>query len=217
MQYQPRTDWCYGCADRVGSRKFRQLTINNVCEDCDKRIKPENRIIESILEWEGECRRRGSNKCVVKNLKAQEIRKLERDKWLREEERQLIGVFNQLQVEMIGIWWRETAAHRLNWNSSKVKSVIKRVRYYNELKPVSVADHVLKFVSSDYLTARQIRCNFEGFTVVWICMTLEKLVKDKRIEKKVNRPYETLYRLLPIDYTIASKSLVTNRIEYGCV
>ena len=199
MQYQPRTDWCYGCADRVGSRKFRQLTINNVCEDCDKRIKPENRIIESILKWEGECRRRGPNKCVVKNLKAQEIRKLERDKWLCEEERQLIGVFNQLQVEMIGIWWRETAAHRLNWNSSKVKSVIKRVRYYNELKPVSMADHVFKFISNDYSTARQIRCNFEDFTVVWICMTLEKLVEDKRIEKKVNKPYETLYRLLPID------------------
>jgi len=199
MQYQLRTDWCYGCADRVGSRRFRQLTINNVCEDCDKRIKPENRVIKSILEWESECQRRGPNKCVAKNLEAQEIQKLERDKWLCEEERQLIGVFNQLQVEMIGIWWRETAAHRLNWNSSKVKSVIKRVRYYNELKPVSVADHVLKFVSSDYLTARQIRCNFEGFTVVWICMTLEKLVKDKRIEKKVNRPYETLYRLLSID------------------
>ena len=199
MQYQPRTDWCYGCADRVGSRRFRQLTINNVCKDCDKRIKPENRVIKSILEWENECRRRGPNKCVVKNLKAQEIQKLERDKQLCEEERQLIDTFNQLQVEMIGIWWRETAAHRLNWNSSKVKSVIKRVRYYNELKPISVADHVLKFVSNDYLTARQIRCNFEGFTVVWICMTLERLVKDKRIEKKVNKPYETLYRLLPID------------------
>lgn len=199
MQSKLRTDWCYGCADRVGSRKFRQLTINNVCEDCDKRIKPEDKIIKSILEWEGECRRRGPNKCVVKNLEAQEIRKLERDKWLCEEERQLIGVFNQLQVEMIGIWWREIAAHRLNWNSNKVKSVIKRVRYYNELKPVSMADHVFKFISNDYLTARQIRCNFEGFTVTWICMTLEKLVKDKRIEKKVNRPYETLYRLLPID------------------
>ena len=199
MQYQPRTDWCYGCSDRVGSRRFRQLTINNVCEDCDKRIKPENRVIKSILEWERECQRRGPSKCVVKDLEPQEKQKLERDKQLCEEERQLIGVFNQLQVEMIGIWWRETAAYRLNWNSSKVKSVIKRVRYYNELKPVSVADHVLKFVSSDYLTARQIRCNFEGFTVVWICMTLEKLVKDKRIEKKVNRPYETLYRLLSID------------------
>ena len=199
MQYQPRTDWCYGCADRVGSRRFRQLTINNVCEDCDKRIKPENRVIKSILEWESECQRRGPSKCVVKRLEPQEERKLERDKWLCEEERQLIGVFNQLQVEMIGIWWRETAAHRLNWNSSKVKSVIKRVRYYNELKPVSVADHVLKFVLNDYSTARQIRCNFENFTVVWICMTLERLVKDKRIEKKVNRPYETLYRLLSID------------------
>ena len=199
MQFKLRTDWCYGCADRVGSRRFRQLTINNVCEDCDKRIKPEDKIIKSILEWEGECQRRGPNKCVVKNLEAQEIRKLERDKWLCEEERQLIGIFNQLQVEMIGIWWRETAAHRLNWNSNKVKSVIKRVRYYNKLKPVSMADHVFKFISNDYSTARQIRCNFESFTVTWICMTLEKLVKDKRIEKKVNKPYETLYRLLPID------------------
>lgn len=191
MQYQPRTDWCYGCADRVGSRRFRQLTINNVCKDCDKRMKPENRVIESTIEWK--------DKYQVKRLKPQEKRKLERDKQLCEEERQLIDTFNQLQIEMIGIWWRETAAHRLNWSSSKVKSVIKRVRHYNELKPVSVADHVLKFVSNDYSTARQIRCNFEGFTVVWICMTLERLVKDKRIEKKVNKPYETLYRLLPID------------------
>ena len=182
MQYQPRTDWCYGCADRVGSRRFRQLTINNVCKDCDKRIKPENRVIESIVE-----------------SKKPQKPKPERCKRLIKEERQLIDVFNQLQSEKIGIWWRESAAHRLNWNSTKVKTVIKRTRKYNELRPISIADHILAFVSNDYTTARQIRCNFEGFTLVWIWTTLEKLAEDKRIERKVNKPYETLYRLLPID------------------
>src|SRR6476469_2393045 len=35
--FTPKTDWCYECADRIGIRKFRQLTANGVCQDCDKK------------------------------------------------------------------------------------------------------------------------------------------------------------------------------------
>ena len=239
MQYQPRTDWCYGCDDRVGSRRFRQLTINNVCEDCDKQGKQSKPQHTSQVKVEAKTRllqpARSKRKAEVQqkqeSLKVERLKRKteaqEKKEFLKaeliKEENQLVETFDRLQTEAVGREWRHLAAQRLGWNFLKLRRVAYRVKKYNNLEPTLIKEQVLKFVTEEHQTLKQISRNFERFSMQWIYEVLERLANDQSIEKKLiqktvgkKKTYETLYRL-PQHHTIASKSLVTNRIEYGCV
>lgn len=194
IQVKVKADWCYGCVDRVGVQRFRQLTVNNVCVDCDKQLKPENRKPEPAIEWGNQPQ---TKKITKEKFEPQKEQKLEKDERLSKEEQELITVFYQLQLEMVGNLWREPAAQQLGWDVDKVKNVIKRVRAYQELRPIPVENHLIKFVTTEYQTAKQIAEKLNRFGVLWVYMNLEKLATQQRIEKITNQPYETLYRLPP--------------------
>jgi hypothetical protein len=113
-----------------------------------------------------------------------------------QQEIELIAVFNQIQQENKGIWWRKEAASRLGWSDSLLKEVIKRVRRHKELKPTPMTEVVLKFVTEDYQSARQILAELPTAKIDWVHISLERLAKEGRITRLYNRPYETKYKLL---------------------
>lgn len=228
QELKTRTDWCYSCVNRVGERRFRQLTINQVCQDCDKYITPtlcpEPRLIVELPPQKPKPsqhkpsphkspRKQYPSVAEKEKIERGKARLEERTRLFKEQEAQLIQVFNELQSEREGVWWRKLAAKRLGWHPSLVDQTIRRVRQYHDLRPIPITDQIIKFVTDDWQTARQILQNFRTFTIDWVCVNIEKLVQEGRVEKQTNRPYQTLYRLPQIDQTIASKSLTTNRTE----
>lgn len=91
---------------------------------------------------------------------------------------------------------------------------------YNYLEPIPLKEQVLKLVTGEYQTLKQISRNFQDFSRQWIYEILERLANERSIEKKLiqktvgkKKTYEMLYRLPQTNQTIASKSLVTNRTE----
>jgi Fe2+ or Zn2+ uptake regulation protein len=111
-------------------------------------------------------------------------------------------MFNQLQTESIRREWRQLAAQRLGWNFLKLRRVIWRVKKYNNLELTPVKEQVLKFVTEEHQTLKQISRNFQEFSRQWIYEILERLASEGYIEKKPTqktvgkkKTYETLYRL----------------------
>lgn len=211
FQAKVKTDWCYGCVNRVGERRFRSLTINKVCQDCDKYITPKL-YPEPIVEpppplklkpsqhkpsLSKSPRKRYPSVAEKEKTERGKARLEERTRIFKEQETQLIQVFNELQSERKGVWWRKLAAKRLGWHPSLVDQTVRRVRQYHDLKPIPVTDQIIKFVTNDWQTARQILQNFRTFTIDWVCTNIEKLVREGRVEKQMNRPCQTLYRLPP--------------------
>lgn len=198
-----KTTWCYGCVNRVGVRKFRELTAEGICQECDSSLRKNNPTAHSILvqsAHESATETAQSNR-IKKRIQVAQKRiediKIHADRQLlfEQQEKELIAVFNQIQEENKGIWWRKDAADRLGWSDSLLKEVVKRVRRYKELKPTPMTDVVLKFVTSDYQSARQILTKLPSAKVDWVHTSLERLAKEGRITRFYNRPYETKYRL----------------------
>lgn len=109
---------------------------------------------------------------------------------------------------------------RMGWNFLKLRRVIWRVKKYNNLEPTPLKEQVLKLVTGEYQTLKQISRNFQDFSIQWIYEILERLASEGCIEKKPTqktvgkkKTYEMLYRLPQTNQTIASKFLVTNRTE----
>jgi hypothetical protein len=210
--FKSKTNWCYGCVDRVGVRKFRELTAEGICQECDSSLRKNNPTAHSILvqsTHESAAKTAQSNR-IKKHIQVAQKRiqdieiHADRQRLFEEQERELIVVFNQIQEENKGIWWRKDAANRLGWSDSLLKEVIKRVRRYKELKPTPMTEVVLKFVTSDYQSARQILAKLPTAKVDWVHISLERLAKSGRITRLYNKPYESKYRLLETksDYTI---------------
>lgn len=199
-------------------RRFRPLTINGICADCDKQGKQSKPQHTSQVKVEVKTRllqpERLKRKAETQEKK--EFLKAES----RKEESQLVEMFNQLQTEAIGREWRHLAAQRLGWDFLKLRRVAYRVKKYNNLEPTPVKEQVLKLVTEEYQTLKQISRNFQGFSMQWIYEILERLASEGCIEKRPTqktvgkkKTYETLYRLPQAYQTIASKSLATNRTE----
>lgn len=201
--FTPKTDWCYGCVDRTGTRKFRQLTANGVCEECDqqgRRTKIQNIPQETVTtkstprsQQPARLRRKAEARKKQELLKAERLKKKieiqEKQEQLRaqklKEENQLIQTFNQLQAEAIGREWRQFAAQRLGWSFLKLRRVIWRVKKYNNLEPTAVKEQVLKLVTEEYQTLKQISRNFQKFSMQWIYEILERLANERCIEKRL--------------------------------
>jgi hypothetical protein len=195
-----KTNWCYGCADRVGVRKFRELTASGICQDCDSALKRKDPIAHSklvpILSGKAEQVVQPDHiKRRIQNSTEYREKCFQRQLLFEQQEKELIAVFEEIQEENRGVWWRKIAAERLIWNDSLIKEVIKRVRRYKELKPTPMTEVVLKFVTSDYQSARQILTKLPTAKVDWVHISLERLAKSGRITRLYNKPYETKYRL----------------------
>lgn len=221
-QAKVKTDWCYSCVDRVGVRRFRQLTKNGVCRDCDKQdrqVEPQH-VYQVKDEIKPRLQQPARLKRKAEAQQRQELLRVDRLKrqaeiqgkkeWLKaeliKEEEQLISMFNQLQAESIGREWRQLAAQRLGWNFLKLRRVIWRVKKYNNLEPTPLKEQVLKLVTEEHQTVKQISRNLQKFTTQWICEILERLASEGCIEKKPTqktvgkkKTYEMLYRLPQTD------------------
>lgn len=199
-----KTTWCYGCVERVGIRKFRELTAQGVCQECDSSLKKNNPTAHSILVQSAHesAAETAHSDHVKKHIQAAQKRTqgikihADRQRLFEQQERELIAVFNQIQEENKGIWWRKDAARRLGWSDSLLKEVIKRVRRHKELKPTPMTEVVLKFVTEDYQSARQILTKLPTAKIDWVYISLERLAKEGRITRLYNKPYETKYKLL---------------------
>jgi len=202
-QSQPRknkTSWCYECVNRIGIRKFRGLTAEGICQDCDSALKRKDSIAHSKLVRtlpDQSIQVAQPEQIKRRNQERTEYQKkcLQRKLLFESQEKELIAVFEQIQEENKGVWWRKDAAKRLGWSDSLLKEVIKRIRRYKELKPTPMTDIVLKFVTHDYQTARQILAKLPNAKVDWVHISLERLVKEGRITRLYNKPYESKYRL----------------------
>lgn len=225
VQAKVITNWCYGCVDRVGGRRFRELTRNGVCEDCarqGRQAEPQDMIIQKTIkvlptprsQRPAQLKRKTEAQQRQELLEAERLkRKIEiqekKDRLsseLLKEENQLIQTFNQLQAEAVGREWRHLAAQRLNWDFLKLRRVAWRVKRYNSLEPTLVKDQVLKIVTEEDQTLKQISKNFQKFSRQWIYEILERLAREGYIEKKPiqktvgkKKTYEMLYRLLQTD------------------
>lgn len=188
-----KTSWCYGCVDRVGVRKFRELTTEGICQECDSSLRKNNPTAHSILV---QSAHKSATETAQSNRVKKRIQNIEIHANRQQQEKELIAVFNQIQEENKGIWWRKDAANRLGWSDSLLKEVIKRVRRYKELKPTPMTEVVLKFVTSDYQSARQILEKLPTAKIDWVHISLERLAKSGRITRLYNKPYETKYKLL---------------------
>lgn len=195
-----KSDWCYQCVGRTGLRRFRELSAYGICSACEAFLKKTNPLLLTQLT---QCTpnllpvvesRRTHNPCTKS---AESIKKYaQRQLLFEQQEIELIAVFNQIQQENKGIWWRKDAASRLGWSDSLLKEVIKRVRRHKELKPTPMTEVVLKFVTEDYQSARQILTKLPSAKVDWVHISLERLAKEGRITRLYNKPYETKYKLL---------------------
>jgi hypothetical protein len=70
------------------------------------------------------------------------------------------------------------------------------VRRHKELKPTPMTEVVLKFVTDDYQSARQILAKLPTAKIDWVHINLERLAKSGHITRLYNKPYETKYKLL---------------------
>jgi len=192
-----KSDWCYQCVGRTGLRRFRELSAYGICSACETFLKKTNPLLLTQLAPDllpVVESRRIHNSCTKS---AESVKKYaQRQLLFEQQEIELIAVFNQIQQENKGIWWRKEAASRLGWSDSLLKEVIKRVRRHKELKPTPMTEVVLKFVTEDYQSARQILAELPTAKIDWVHISLERLAKEGRITRLYNRPYETKYKLL---------------------
>ena len=206
--------WCLYCLQRVGQRRFRQLNDAQMCEDCFKKYKPFESAIKTNLTHDGKalvkshtvCKQTYSHKRETSNAtvplkSAKKLPKPPSEAKLTRllEEDELKKALDKIEV---GNNWREACAKHLNWPTSKVRAVGRRLVNKGFLiPPKPIEDMILEILaekpfSTCYQVAESLPIGTE-----WTREILGKLVKQGKVI--VSKDF---YRNKPDKYSINNKT-----------